>query len=79
MSDMGLLARKKEGRGAAAAAAQLRDAGRHPFVQIDGYVPLSRGETALYRATRESSQLADSVFRPFSARISLTSRITSDS
>ncbi len=59
MSDMGLLTRKKEGRGAAAAAAQLRDAGRHPFIQIDGYVPLNRGETALYRAIREAVPVVD--------------------
>ena len=58
MSDMGLLTGKKEGRGAAAAA-QLRDAGRHPFVQIDGYVPLSRGEAALYRAVREAVPVVD--------------------
>ena len=35
--------RKKE-RGAAGAAAQLRNMGRHPFVQMDGYVPLSYRE-----------------------------------
>ena len=50
-------------RGAAAqppaAAAQLRDAGRHPFFQLDGYVPLSRGETALYRAVREAVPVVD--------------------
>ena len=45
--------RGREG-GAAAAAAQLRDAGRHPFVQMDGYVPLHQGEIALYRAVREA-------------------------
>ena len=50
--------RKKE-RGAAVAASQLRDAGRHPFVQIDGYVPLSRGEVSLYRAIREAVPVVD--------------------
>ena len=49
--------RKKTER--AAAAAQLRDAGRHPFVQLDGYVPLGRGETALYRAIREGVPVVD--------------------
>ena len=46
-------------RGVAASAAQLRDAGRHPFLQMDGYVPLSRGETALYRAIREAVPVVD--------------------
>ena len=55
MSRMG----KKKGRGAAVAAAQLRDAGRHPFVQIDGYVPLSCREISLYRAIREAVPVVD--------------------
>ncbi len=46
-------------RGAAAAAAQLRDGGRHPFLQLDGYVPLGRGELALYRAIREGVPVVD--------------------
>ena len=46
-------------RGTAAAAAQLRDAGRHPFVQMDGYVPLHHGEIALYRAIREAVPVVD--------------------
>ncbi len=50
--------RGREG-GAAAAAAQLRDAGRHPFVQMDGYVPLHQGEIALYRAVREAVPVVD--------------------
>ena len=50
---------KKKGRGAAVAAAQLRDAGRHPFVQIDGYVPLSCREISLYRAIREAVPVVD--------------------
>ena len=41
------------------AAAQLRDAGRHPFVQIDGYVPLSCREISLYRAIREAVPVVD--------------------
>ncbi|MCI9308323.1 MAG: phage portal protein [Oscillospiraceae bacterium] len=44
---------------AGAAAAQLRDGGRHPFVQLDGYVPLGRGETRLYRAIREGVPVVD--------------------
>ena len=52
--------KRKTGRGAAAAAAaQLRDAGRHPFVQMNGYVPLGRGEIALYRAIREAVPVVD--------------------
>lgn len=44
---------------AAAAAAQLRDSGRHPFLQLDGYVPLNRGELELYRAIREAVPVVD--------------------
>ena len=43
----------------AAAAAQLRDTGRHPFIQLDGYIHLGRGETALYRAVREAVPVVD--------------------
>ena len=56
---MSLLKRDKTERGAAAAAAQLRDAGRHPFVQMDGYVPLHSGEIVLYRAIREAVPVVD--------------------
>ena len=49
----------KKTAGIPAAAAQLRDAGRHPFVQLDGYVPLGRGETTLYRAIREGVPIVD--------------------
>lgn len=49
----------KKTAGLPAAAAQLRDAGRHPFVQLDGYVPLGRGETTLYRAIREAVPVVD--------------------
>ena len=54
---MSLLKRDKAGQ--AAAAAQLRDAGRHPFTQLDGYVPLHNGEIALYRAIREGIPVID--------------------
>ena len=54
---MGVLTRNQGGTGAA--AAQLRDAGRHPFLQMDGYVPLGRGDTALYRAIREAVPVVD--------------------
>lgn len=47
------------GRERPAAAAQLRDEGRHPFTQMDGYVPLRRGEAALYRAIREAVPVVD--------------------
>ena len=53
---MGLLTKQTQGR---AAAAQLRDAGRHPFVQMDAYVPLHCGEIALYRAIREAVPVVD--------------------
>ena len=46
-------------RGAAAAAAQLRDTGRHPFTMMDGYVPLHSGEIALYRGIREAVPVVD--------------------
>ena len=51
--------KRKAERGAAAAAAQLRDAGRHPFTQLDGYVPLNHGEIAMYRAIREAVPVVD--------------------
>ena len=55
---MGLL--KREGKpGIAAGAAQLRDAHRHPFAVLDGYVPLRNGEIQLYRAIREAIPVVD--------------------
>ena len=55
---MGLL--KREGKpGVAAGAAQLRDAHRHPFAVLDGYVPLRNGEIQLYRAIREAIPVVD--------------------
>lgn len=56
---MGLPARNRRERGTAAVAAQLRDGGRHPFVQLDGYTPLGAGEAALYRAVREAVPVVD--------------------
>ena len=56
---MGLPARNRRERGTAAAAAQLRDGGRHPFVQLDGHTPLGAGEAALYRAVREAVPVVD--------------------
>ena len=50
--------KKKRGSGVAGAA-QLRDAGRHPFSPLDGYVPLKNGEIALYRAIREAVPVVD--------------------
>ena len=49
----------KKSAGLPAAAVQLRDEGRHPFLQLDGYVPLGRGEAALYRAIREAVPVVD--------------------
>lgn len=51
--------RKERGGARAAAAAQLRDEGRHPFTQLDGYAPLRHGEAALYRAVREAVPVVD--------------------
>ncbi len=42
-----------------AAAVQLRNAERHPFGILDGYVPLREGEIRLYRAIREGVPLVD--------------------
>ena len=53
------VSKRKTEQGTAAAAAQLRDAGRHPFVQLDGYVPLYNREVALYRAIREAVPVVD--------------------
>ena len=50
---------KQKTQRSAAAAAQLRDAGRHPFTQLDGYVPLHSGAIALYRAIREAVPVVD--------------------
>ncbi len=44
---------------AAKPAVQIREGKRHPFGVLDGYVPLSEGETALYRAIREAVPLVD--------------------
>ncbi len=44
---------------AAKPAVQIRAGSRHPFGVLDGYVPLSQGETALYRAIREAVPLVD--------------------
>lgn len=54
---MGLFQKNK---GAAAAGqVQLREAGRHPFSALDGYVPLRNGEIDLYRAVREAVPVVD--------------------
>jgi hypothetical protein len=41
------------------AQVQTRDAGRHPFGALDGYVPLRNGEIDLYRAIREAVPVVD--------------------
>ena len=56
---MGFWKRKRTGAPAGAAGAQLRDAGRHPFSALDGYVPLGHGEAAVYRAIREGIPVVD--------------------
>ena len=55
---MGFWERKKE-PGAAEAAVQLRQNGRHPFGMLDSYVPLNYGEIRLYRAIREAVPIVD--------------------
>ena len=54
---MGLFQKKSDGGGGV--AVQIREGGRHPFGVLDGYVPLSRGETALYRSIREAVPIVD--------------------
>lgn len=57
---MGFWKRKEPpAQAAGAASAQLRDASRHPFSALDGYVPLRHGETAVYRAIREGVPVVD--------------------
>ena len=41
------------------AQVQLRQGGRHPFGAMDGYVPLGRGDLAVYRAIREAVPVVD--------------------
>ena len=41
------------------AAVQTRDVGKHPFGALDRYVPLSRGESQIYRAIREAVPIVD--------------------
>ena len=50
--------KKRQGT-AAPAAVQLRSTERHPFGMLGDYVPLSRGETRLYRAVREAVPVVD--------------------
>lgn len=40
-------------------AVQLREANRHPFQLIDGYIPLHQPEFSLYRAIREAVPVVD--------------------
>lgn len=55
---MGLLKRGTK-TAPAVGAVQLRDAHRHPFTALDGYVPLRNGEIVLYRAIREAVPVVD--------------------
>lgn len=57
---MGLFKRKKEVENPAPVAqVQLREANRHPFQSLNGYVPLRRPEGTLYRAIREAVPVID--------------------
>lgn len=55
---MGLLKRGSK-TAPAVGTVQLRDAHRHPFAALDGYVPLRNGEIQLYRAIREAVPVVD--------------------
>jgi len=50
---------KKRQEETSPAAVQLRSGERHPFGMLENYVPLSRGETRLYRAVREAVPVVD--------------------
>ena len=52
---MSLFERKKS----AAPRAQLRQATRHPFGLLEGYVPLSGGQSQIYRSIREAIPVVD--------------------
>ena len=54
---MGLFDKRR--RESAGLAVQLRDSGRQPFGMLDSYVPLRRGEAALYRSIREAVPIVD--------------------
>ncbi|NCE64685.1 serine/threonine protein phosphatase [Pseudoflavonifractor sp. 524-17] len=49
----------EKGKKQEAPAVQLREAERHPFALLDGYVPLRNGEIALYRSIREAVPVVD--------------------
>lgn len=55
---MGLLKRGGKTTGTVGTV-QIRDAHRHPFAALEGYVPLRNGEIALYRAIREAIPVVD--------------------
>lgn len=50
---------KKRREEVSPAAVQLRSGEHHPFGMLGNYVPLSRGETRLYRAVREAVPVVD--------------------
>lgn len=51
--------KRKQAPEVAAATVQLRNAERHPFGMLNGYVPLRGGELRLYRAIREGVPVVD--------------------
>lgn len=52
--------RKREGKlTGSAGIVQIRDAHRHPFAVLDGYVPLHHGQDRLYRTIREAVPVVD--------------------
>lgn len=55
---MGWFDRKRK-NGGGGPVVQIRDGCRHPFGEIDRYVPLKNGEIVLYRAIREAVPILD--------------------
>lgn len=55
---MGILKRGGKLTGSAGTV-QIRDAHRHPFAVLDGYVPLHHGQDRLYRTIREAVPVVD--------------------
>ena len=56
---MGIWKRGGKAPAVTAGPVQLRDAHRHPFGALEGYVPLRSGEIAMYRAIREAIPVVD--------------------
>lgn len=55
--------RRKQTKGPAAAAVQIRNGGTHPYRLLSGYVALGGGEAGIYRAVREAVPVVDAAVR----------------